>query len=103
MWDFKSDAGDAKKRAGGESTLGLVVAVASGFRGSRAGRGVWGVPALAPSEQAAAPRRLPAPHRQGFVEGFLAAELLFVLVCVLRLSENSVSYPKPPSIIFSSL
>lgn len=46
------------------------------------------------------PRHLLAPHQCGFLEGFLAAELPFVLDCVLRLPENSEGYPKLPSIFF---
>lgn len=42
-------------------------------------------------------------HQSGFVEGFLAAEPPFVLICVLSLPENSAEYPKLPSKIFFSL
>lgn len=76
-------------------------------RGSTASRGVWGVPALAVQQAETSslqPWHLLGPHHSGFVEGFLAAEPPFVLICVLRLPENSVGCPKLPSInvFFSS-
>lgn len=40
--DFASGAGDAKKRGGGESTLGFVVAAASGFQGQHSQQGRLG-------------------------------------------------------------
>lgn len=68
--------------------------------------GFWGVPVLA-VEQAETSSLQPWPlagaHQSGSVEGFLATEPPFVLVCVRRLPEHSVGYPKLPSIIFFSL
>lgn len=46
------------------------------------------------------PWHLLDPHQHGFVEGFLTAQPPFVLVCVLRLPENSVGYPTLPLMIF---
>ena len=68
--------------------------------------GFWGVPALAVERAETSslqPWHLVGAHQSGSVEGFLATEPPFVLVCVRRLPENSVGYPKLPSIIFFSL
>ena len=99
---MESGAGDAKKWGGGESALGLAVAAASGFQSARAGPGVWGVPASAGSgRRRPASALAPVGTSEWFCRGiFFAAEPPFVLVCVLRLPENSVGYPKLPSITF---
>ena len=83
--------------------MGSVVAAASGFQGQQSQQRCLGSSSVG-CEQAETsspqPWHLLDTHQRGFVEGFLTAEPLFVLVCVLRLPENSVGYPTLPSMIF---
>ena len=86
--------------------MGLVVAVASGFQGQQSQQGRLGS-SSAGCEQAEMsspqPWHLLDPHQRGFVEGLLTAQPPFVLVCVLRLPENSVGYPTLPLMTFFPL
>lgn len=72
------------------------MAAASGFQGSRAA----GVSGEFPRRRWSwlQPWHLSAPPHSGFAEGFSAAELPFVLFCILRLPESSVGHRKLPTI-----